>query len=365
MKREQFAEGAPVYRAGTLQRWRAFGKGWSLLLVGLMPLLAGAQGMRQAWVARYNGPSSSLDSASALAVDSQGNVYVTGRSVGSGTGFDYATVKYDTNGRQLWVARYNGPGTNWDEATALAVDSQGNVYVTGRSDGTGADYLTIKYDTNGRQLWVARYNGPGNGEDYPFALAVDSQGNVYVTGRSEGSGTGFDYATVKYDTNGRQLWVARYNGPGNRGDAAAALAVDGQGNVYVTGVSEGSGTSGDYATVKYDTNGRQLWVARYNGPGNGLDSASALAVDSRGNLYVTGYSVVSGTDWDYATIKYVPCPGPCPGDVDGSRLVDDSDLLRVLFAFGQVGDRPEDLNCDGVVDDADLLIVLFNFGRRC
>jgi len=163
----------------------------------------------------------------------------------------------------------------------------------------------------------------------------------------------------------REAWVARYNGPGNGTDYATALAVDSQGNVYVTGVSEGSGTGRDYATIKYDANGTQLWVRRYNGPGNGWDDAFALAVDRQGNVYVTGWSIGSGTGDDYATIKYVPCPGPCPGDVDGNQLVDDSDLLRVLFAFGQGGNLPEDLNCDGVIDDADLLIVLFNFGRGC
>jgi len=259
-------------------------------------------------VARYNGPGNSIDAASAIVVDANGNVYVTGYSAGFGTDADYATIKYDPNGNQLWVARYNGSGNSTDVATAIVVDANGNVYVTGYSAGSGTstDYATIKYDPNGNQLWVARYNGPGNVADEAHALAVDGIGNVYVTGLSAGSGTDADYATIKYDPNGNQLWVARYNGPGNSSDAASAIVVDANGNVYVTGYSAGFGTDADYATIKYDPNGNQFWVARYNGPGNSIDAASAIVVDANGNVYVTGYSAGVGTGADYATIKYDP-----------------------------------------------------------
>jgi uncharacterized delta-60 repeat protein len=258
------------------------------------------------WVARYNGPGNGDDYATALAVDASGNVYVTGWSDGSGTYSDFATVKYNSSGTELWVARYNGPGNGDDRATALAVDASGNVYVTGESEssGTYSDYATVKYNSSGTELWVSRYNGPENGDDYATALAVDASGNVYVTGWSDGSGTYRDYATVKYNSSGTELWVARYNGPGNSDDYATALAIDASGNVYVTGESVGSGTSRDYATVKYNSSGTELWVARYNGPGNSHDSATALAVDESGNVYVTGESVGSGTSRDYATVKY-------------------------------------------------------------
>jgi len=258
------------------------------------------------WVARYNGPGDDDDEATALAVDGSGNVFVTGWSYGSGTSYDYATIKYNSSGIQQWVARYNGPGNDDDEATALTVDGSGNVFVTGWSYGSGTsyDYATIKYNESGVEQWVARYNGPGNFRDQANALAVDGYGNVYVTGYSYGSSTDYDYATIKYNSSGIQQWVARYNGPVNSDDHATAIAIDGSSNVYVTGTSYGSGTDYDYATIKYNSTGEEQWVERYNGPGNSGDGATAITVDGSGNVYVTGTSYGSGTDYDYATIKY-------------------------------------------------------------
>jgi uncharacterized delta-60 repeat protein len=265
-------------------------------------------GGQQQWIARYNGPGNFTDTAYAIAVDSSGNVYVTGQSDsgGQGSNYDYATIKYNSDGQQQWLARYNGPGNDGDAAYALATDVSGNVYVTGVSIGsdTGADYATIKYDSAGQQQWVARYNGPVNGDDYAQAIAVDNAGNIYVTGWSRGAGTNFDYATIKYDSAGQQQWTARYHGPGTGLDQPNAIAVDTSSNVYVTGKSNGSGTSIDYATIKYDSAGQEQWVARYNGPANSGDEARAIALDTLGNVYVTGQSYGADGDTDYATIKY-------------------------------------------------------------
>jgi uncharacterized delta-60 repeat protein len=266
------------------------------------------------WVQRYNGPGNNNDWAYSLAVDGQGNVYVTGYSTGSGTSYDYATIKYNSAGVEQWVQRYNGPGNDYDVANAIAVDGQGNVYVTGISRGstTFYDYATIKYNSDGDTIWVRRYDGPGNSDDGAYSLAVDGQGNVYVTGYSVGSGIYLDYATIKYNSAGVEQWVAGYNGPGNSDDVARSLAVDGQGNVYVTGISRGSTTFYDYATIKYNSAGVEQWVQRYNGPGNGSDWAYSLAVDGQGNVYVTGYSAGTSAypyNYDYATIKYVQTQG--------------------------------------------------------
>jgi len=220
------------------------------------------------------------------------------------------TLFYDKGSAQavdeVWVKSYNGPAKGDDFARAVAVDKSGNVYVTGESPGSGTyrDYATIKYSSSGNQLWAKRYNGPGNRDDYAVALAADGSGNVYVTGYSKAPGTGYDYATIKYNSSGKQLWLRRYNGPGNGDDFALAVAVDSSGNVYVTGESPGLGTYRDFATIKYSSSGNQIWVKRYNGPGNGDDGAEAIAVDSAGHVCVSGYSKGSGTGYDYTVIKY-------------------------------------------------------------
>jgi hypothetical protein len=160
----------------------------------------------------------------------------------------------------------------------------------------------------GVPLWTNRYNGPANGWDFAKAIAVDSSGNVFVTGESQGIGTGLDYATIKYSNGGVPLWTNRYNGPANSDDGPQAIAVDSSGNVFVTGASSG-GSSRDYATVAYSNAGALLWTRRYNGPANGDDWAYAIAVDSNGNVFVTGESGY-GSHSDYVTIKYSSSVSP-------------------------------------------------------
>lgn len=256
------------------------------------------------WVARYDGNSGSTDSAYAIAIDSSG-VYVTGMSRGLSSN-DYTTLKYDlSTGAPLWSAPATYDNGYYDVPLAIAVDSSG-VYVTGQSFSGEhlytLDYATVKYNrNNGTQMWVNRYNGTVNDEDFAQDIGVDASGNVYVTGRSVGSEGCFDFVTIKYSSGGIERWVKRYTGIAGAADTPKAMAVDSSGNVYITGISWAGNQ--DFVTIKYDTDGNQLWAINYDGTNN-YDDPMDLTIDSYGNVYVTGESVGIDTGPDYATVKY-------------------------------------------------------------
>ena len=260
------------------------------------------------WTNRYDGPVGDNDVPNAIAVDSNGNVLVTGRSPGPGNGNrdDFATIKYSADGIPLWTNRYNGLPNRSDAATALAVHTNGDVIVTGYSLGTEGDYITIKYSSMGVPLWTNRYNGPANSNDIPAAVALDLAGNAFVTGSSS-AGLTRDYLTIKYSPAGVPLWTNRFDGPGHKNDFVRDAAIDSSGNLFVTGeVSDGTNCS--YATIKYSPEGILLWTNYYDGPAGANDSPLAAGVDSLGNVVVTGTSARDHPDfdydYDYATIKY-------------------------------------------------------------
>jgi len=277
------------------------------------------------WIQRYRRQGSRRSSAIAIAIDGSRNVYVTGSTLDSVTNrTDYATIKYNSSGDSIWVQTYNGPGNDYDSPLALAVDGSGNVYVTGQSNGSPNVYATIKYNSSGVLQWIQRF-GPVDVVNALPSLAIDDSGNVYVTG---GDG---DYATIKYNSFGDSLWVARYNGPGNSIDGGImSIVVDGSGNVYVTGITIGNEMTFDYGTVKYNSSGIQQWAQIYNGPGNNIDGANAIAVDGSGNIYVTGESDGSKPGRDYATIKYSQTSGnTSPSRLNAQSI--DSSFIKVTW----------------------------------
>ncbi len=272
------------------------------------------------WEKRYNGPSNGYDSASALAVDTSGNVIITGYSESSGGNSNYYTAKYAAaDGALLWEKRYDGPFNDGGGARALALDASGNVIVTGNPKdynplpflGFSQDYYTAKYAAaDGALIWEARYNGPSHGEDSVSDMAVDASGNVIVTGVTQGSKSRDSYTAKYAAATGALLWEASYIGPAKKDDGATAVAVDGSGDVIVTGYSNGSVSGSDFYTAKYAAaNGALLWERLYNGPSNSADRANAVAVDASGNAIVTGYSITAGSSYGYYTAKYAAANG--------------------------------------------------------
>jgi hypothetical protein len=267
----------------------------------------------QAWVARYNNAAENKDDmAFALTLDkNDGSVYVTGESDGGISKMDIVTVKYNTAGDLQWVARWDNTAFKGKDAGyAIALNLTGTVVFVAGETFNGSinksDYITLAYDAQtGAKLWEATYNGPGSKVDKAYAIAVGANGNPIVTGESDGGARKADYATIMYDgATGAQLWVQRYDGPVSRRDYAFVVKADGLGNVYVTGASEGS-TRFDYATIKYSAAGELQWVRRYDVAGKN-DFAYDLVLDSSGNVYVTGASQGARSQLDYATIKYNP-----------------------------------------------------------
>ncbi|MBL7138422.1 MAG: SBBP repeat-containing protein [Bacteroidales bacterium] len=245
-------------------------------------------------------------SIAAMKVDNEGNVYVTGLGyLGDPACSNYVTIKYNSYGVKQWAAFYNGLDL-CNEPKSIALDDLGNVYVTGSSEGgsNNNDFLTVKYNSSGNQEWEARYEGPAGAWDDAYSIAIDNLGNVIVAGRSNGLVTGFDYATVKYNSSGVQQWVQRYNGndsyPGD--DFPNDLVLDADGNVYVTGSSYK--WIQDFTTIKYNTNGVQQWLQSYNGPASSLDIGFSIKVAPSGNVYAGGISFGGASQMDVLAIKY-------------------------------------------------------------
>ena len=270
----------------------------------------------QAWVQRYNGSGSNYDTALKVVVDGLGNVIATGYSFEAGSGFDFTTIKYSSSGSALWTNRYDGPSHGNDGASLLAVDGAHNVYVSGdsRNASNVNDIVTIKYSADGYALWTNRCNN-GATNLQPAGLAVDATGNVYLLFDASGDTGGpyCAYVLAKYDTFGNPVWVNRFKTATNSSDHPKAVALDGDGNVFVTGASGPQpmpdDDSSDFVTLKYSSDGTSLWTNRLMLGAN--EQPSQMVVDLTGDIIVTGQSfgVVSSLHL-YATVKYANSGAP-------------------------------------------------------
>jgi hypothetical protein len=244
------------------------------------------------WSAVYASKGGIGDESKSIAVDRLGNVYVSGHAahiITDNSGMDWVTIKYNTNGEQVWLTAYDD-GITSDGATAIAIDDAGNVYVTGQCNAPAYHIATIKYDSSGVKQWIVKYDGNAVSSDEPMAIKVDKQGFVYITGHS--SEANKDYITIKYDNNGIEMWKKNFNGPANMVDEAENLVVDETGNVYVLGYSTVKKNHRNRCLIKYNSAGDEVWkVISEKSISKNIDNLS-MAIDKDGNIYVTGSSTI-------------------------------------------------------------------------
>jgi uncharacterized delta-60 repeat protein len=252
------------------------------------------------WVAKYN--NGDVDIPHGIALDNSGNVYVTGESYS--TSNDYLTIKYNSSGVKQWERRFGGTGE--DIAYGIAVDANSNVYVTGSAvHGTGNTHcVTVKYNSAGDLQWEADYNGSYGGNEKGLFIEFGRNGAVYIAGVAQNTDIYKDVLLIKYNTSGEEHWVETYDGAGHGHDIITKMVVGENQHIYLSGYTYGETTGRNYLTMNYNGLGQRIWAKTYNGPANDEDRAVSLAVDEDGNSYVTGYSKSNSTGFDYATIKY-------------------------------------------------------------
>ncbi|MGV2829411.1 SBBP repeat-containing protein [Myxosarcina sp. GI1(2024)] len=293
------------------------------------------QGGRDAYLAKFDSDgnvlwseqlgSSALEQTFGVITDKQGNVYVSGQSVGDlgGTNFnvgqnlgsteanqstilrttDSFMTKFDSDGNQLWLEKFGTP--ELDDFYNIAIDEDGNVFAGGptTSDFEGEDAelydsWLVKLDNNGELQWLEQFGSP----DYEFLWDIDTdlEGNVYATGWTlgdlEGENAGsYDTWVVKYDTNGNQLWIRQFGTSGDDGSGFVfgGIDVDSNNDIFVTGATDGNlggenAGSYDAWVAKYDSAGNQLWLEQFGTPD--YDVGGSVTTDNAGSLYVTGFT---------------------------------------------------------------------------
>jgi len=240
--------------------------------------------------------------ARGLTLDADGNVIVIGYRGSFPNAQDYVTTKLDTAGSQLWQAVLNGRANRSDIPIAVVAASNGDIYVTGASqmeisNFSYEDMLTVKYDAAGNELWRAAFNGTGFGSDCPVSLALTANGDVVVLGTTTNAFGNTDFLTVRYSASGGERWRAIASGSANRNDDARALAIDSSGNILVTGESrnaEGAFGKPEILTVKYDADGVESWRRVATTAFFDEFQARAIALGAGNSIHVAGQVTISG-----------------------------------------------------------------------
>jgi len=251
----------------------------------------------------FDNGTKGLEIPSHLTTDSNGNIYLSGITW-SGNSVDYVTLKYNSNGEKLWHKTENPANREaWNEATAVAVDNNGNVIVTGYSPNTEGwlNYHTIKYTADGTKIWEQAYNykstDPENIADVtnsvPAAITTDADNNIYVTGT-------FDtylnrIGTIKYNANGEEQWVQSHRSQDEQTNGWQIALHNNK--LYVSGNHSGSFSDDGTVLLSYNTDGTENWATATNGLIQ--SDHNKLSFDTNGNIIIAANGMTPGAEaWE-------------------------------------------------------------------
>ncbi|RPI18341.1 MAG: T9SS C-terminal target domain-containing protein [Ignavibacteriae bacterium] len=257
------------------------------------------------WTARYNSVYDHINKPVAMALDKNGNIFITGKCGESSNNpqkYQFLTLKYNNNGDVLWFQYFGQVGSN-DEPVAIALDSTGNCIITGRCNCTNYLFgiITIKYSPAGTIIWENEIPPLGFSGREPFLLKTDKYNNIIISGITEDSVSGYHYRffTIKYNSKGAKLWEKIYRSS-NTSIFPYALLIDKNGNSYVAGTEHAS--TYNSIIVLYDSSGNFLWTNTYDSGGN--ESVTAASFDTAGNIILTGSIKTGSTNNDVFVLSY-------------------------------------------------------------
>ncbi len=237
--------------------------------------------------------------AEGIALDDEGNIYITGA-----TGYDYFDVflaKYNSTGDQQWNTTWGG--SDDDGAYDIAVDGEGNSYLVGLTKSfsvSSEDVFITKYNSTGHQEWFSLWNNSIGDEGW--GIALDGEGNIYITGFTGEPLLG-DAFLAKYNNTGHQQWNTTWGGSDD--DGAYDIAVDAETNIYITGVTGSFGGGNDDVFItKYNSTGDLQGYVTWGD--SDYEQAQGIALDGDGNIYITGEIYSPGVGYDAFMAKFIP-----------------------------------------------------------
>lgn len=300
------------------------------------------------------------ESAVAVAVDAAGRPVVAGSAVTSAAGdHDIRCSSWTADGLWRWTSVENtwdnpaSPGADDRAAGVLVDDARSCVYVAGTTQGAGsdADIVLLKFADGlgswlpGQLVWAVAPGIAAGTDDEAEGLALDGSGNVYVTGGARRADGSWDVVTLKLRPNGAVAWIRRHNSGAARFDRGLAVAVRGAA-VYVAGLSEREGRGDDLVLIKYSVDGTRRWVRYYDDPLHRHESLMGMAV-ARGGVYLCGAGKATSAG---------------PGDALLVKFLADGRLAWAKWAAGDAGG--DDAWTDVAVDGAGRVHVTGAHRRR-